>query len=289
MDATALTKICSRCPEEDNVKPLSDFTKNIQYQDGHLPYCKTCQRRKDGREAMQRFRAYQQLLSHKRHMLRLYIARRCLRHSFSTARPHKTTYPAKIRRALRWARTQKEKICVQCLASKKRTEFSNDVLRQDGLSPRCKDCANTNLQAWLAVPGNRERTRVWAAEQRIRNEGNEEWHAYLRNLTAAWGKANPDKRHATEHRYRANKRSGGIIDDVDVEVLYVRDKGICCLCLKHVNKRLKFPHPMSKSVEHIIPVSKPGSEHSYRNTALAHLICNIRKNNRVVTQQMRLF
>ena len=36
-------------------------------------------------------------------------------------------------------------------------------------------------------------------------------------------------------------------------------------------------HPMSATVDHIVPVSDAASEHSYANTQLAHFDCNRRK------------
>jgi hypothetical protein len=289
-DAPVPTKICNRCPEGHNVKPVTEFTQCISYHDGYLPYCKTCQRRKDGREAMQAFRAYHQLLSQRRRLVNLYIRRLCLRHSFST---HKSSKALAQRvqeiRLQRGERDKQEKVCRQCQASKQRKDFSFDITKQDGRAPVCKTCASAYLQDWLAIPGNRAKTLAWAAEQRVRNADDEEWHIYLRGKIAEWGRNNRDKTRLIEHRYRAKKSGANFVEDVEIDILYSRDKGMCSICLKHVDKRLKFPHPMSPSVEHVIPVSKPGSEHSYRNTALAHLVCNQRKNNGTVTQQMRLF
>lgn len=35
-------KQCSRCPEGQNIKPISQFFKNKSYKDGLFPYCKEC-------------------------------------------------------------------------------------------------------------------------------------------------------------------------------------------------------------------------------------------------------
>lgn len=52
-----------------------------------------------------------------------------------------------------------------------------------------------------------------------------------------------------------------------------RDQWICQLCLKQVLPKYKYPHPMSASIDHIIPVSKGGG-HEPINVQLAHFICN---------------
>lgn len=56
---------------------------------------------------------------------------------------------------------------------------------------------------------------------------------------------------------------------------------ICALCGKPVDKKLKYPHPMCATVDHIIPVSKGGHPSSIDNLQLAHFSCNRQKWDRV--------
>lgn len=79
---------------------------------------------------------------------------------------------------------------------------------------------------------------------------------------------------------------GNYVEPVSKIHVARRDKWTCQLCGKKVNSRLKGPHPMSPSIDHVIPVSL-GGEHSHANTQLAHLICNIRKGDRM-TQPVQL-
>ena len=52
----------------------------------------------------------------------------------------------------------------------------------------------------------------------------------------------------------------------------------CGICGLPVDKALRFPHSMSKSLDHVIPLSVPGSPgHVISNCQLAHLSCNTRK------------
>ena len=62
--------------------------------------------------------------------------------------------------------------------------------------------------------------------------------------------------------------------------IYNRDKWICKICKKPVEKDLSFPNPKRASLDHIIPLSRGGT-HESGNVQLAHLSCNTSKGNRV--------
>lgn len=57
---------------------------------------------------------------------------------------------------------------------------------------------------------------------------------------------------------------------------------ICGICGNPVDMTLKSPHPMSKSIDHIIPVSKGGHPSDIENLQLAHRTCNEHKNNKIL-------
>src|SRR5262245_20111594 len=57
-------------------------------------------------------------------------------------------------------------------------------------------------------------------------------------------------------------------EPVNRELVYKRDKWRCGICHKKVNPKLKAPHPMRKSLDHIIPMSR-GGDHTYANVQLA--------------------
>jgi 5-methylcytosine-specific restriction endonuclease McrA len=58
------------------------------------------------------------------------------------------------------------------------------------------------------------------------------------------------------------------------EEIFERDRWVCQICYKKVNKKLAYPHPMSPSIDHIMPISWGGS-HTKDNVQLAHLSCNV--------------
>lgn len=58
-------------------------------------------------------------------------------------------------------------------------------------------------------------------------------------------------------------------------------QSICAICGQPVDKMLKSPHPMSATVDHIIPVSKRGHPSDLSNLQLAHRQCNRAKSDRL--------
>ena len=56
---------------------------------------------------------------------------------------------------------------------------------------------------------------------------------------------------------------------------------VCAICGQLVDKTLKYPHPMSATIDHIIPVSKGGHPSDLENLQLAHFYCNRQKSNKV--------
>ena len=45
----------------------------------------------------------------------------------------------------------------------------------------------------------------------------------------------------------------------DIEI-FERDGWLCGICGQKINKRLKYPNPRSKSIDHIVPLSKGGAD-----------------------------
>jgi len=107
---------------------------------------------------------------------------------------------------------------------------------------------------------------------------------YAANPTAAkertrrWNKENPDKRSDNLQKRRAVVK-GASTTPVSRAEIFKRDGWVCGLCGYPVDKNLCYPHPQSKSLDHIIPLSK-GGDHGVHNVQLAHLVCNLRKSDR---------
>lgn len=106
---------------------------------------------------------------------------------------------------------------------------------------------------------------------------------YHRWRRATVGEPNPvwdERRRANYELRRARKKTNGPVEKfLNVEV-FERDDWLCGLCGEPVDKDLAWPDPMSASLDHITPLSRGGA-HTLDNVQLAHLACNIRKNNKV--------
>ncbi len=63
----------------------------------------------------------------------------------------------------------------------------------------------------------------------------------------------------------------------DLEI-FERDGWKCGICGRKVDQRLKYPHLMSASLDHIVPIAFGGG-HTRANVQLAHFICNSKKSD----------
>lgn len=57
---------------------------------------------------------------------------------------------------------------------------------------------------------------------------------------------------------------------------------VCGICGKPVDKTLKYPHPLSATVDHIIPIVKGGHPSDIENLQLAHWTCNRQKSDKLL-------
>ena len=89
------------------------------------------------------------------------------------------------------------------------------------------------------------------------------------------------------HRRRARMHNAQI-EQIDPLVIAKRDKYKCHICRKRVNMDLDIQDNYSPTMDHLIPISL-GGDHTYANIRLAHRICNSRKGNRAINEQLLLF
>lgn len=78
---------------------------------------------------------------------------------------------------------------------------------------------------------------------------------------------------------RANER-GLESESVDRDVVGERDGWVCGICSVHIDRQLRYPDLASASLDHILPVSL-GGPHTYENSRIAHLACNVKRGNRI--------
>ena len=58
-------------------------------------------------------------------------------------------------------------------------------------------------------------------------------------------------------------------------------QSVCGICGQPVDFSLKYPHPLSPCIDHIIPIAKGGHPSDIDNLQLAHWACNRQKSDKV--------
>ena len=62
---------------------------------------------------------------------------------------------------------------------------------------------------------------------------------------------------------------------------------VCGICGKPVDKSLRYPHPLSPCIDHIIPVAKGGHPSDIDNLQLAHWACNRQKSDKILKRHRK--
>ena len=81
----------------------------------------------------------------------------------------------------------------------------------------------------------------------------------------------PEKEAGLRRLYDQNKK------------IILATQSVCGICGKPVDKSIKYPDPMSPTVDHIIPVSRNGDPIALDNLQLAHRYCNRMKSDKMPT------
>jgi len=94
------------------------------------------------------------------------------------------------------------------------------------------------------------------------------------NKPQAAGRKNtrPDRAAGNRYLFESNRK------------IVLASQSVCAICGRPVDKSLKYPDPMSATVDHIIPVSKNGDPVSLDNLQLAHRCCNRAKSDKILKE-----
>lgn len=158
-----------------------------------------------------------------------------------------------------------------------------------GVAPTvCAHCSATFTSNWQRGKWSRTCSKACAAAQ-VHTDGRGRWPARQGQRHDA--EALRLLRRIKTQRRRARIRDA-YLEDVDVRVLLERDRGKCTLCSTTVTTDVvRLPSgglaPHTATIDHIVPLSR-GGEHSYANTRLACLGCNVRRGNRGGLEQLAL-
>lgn len=89
------------------------------------------------------------------------------------------------------------------------------------------------------------------------------------------GIARPDQNGRHRGQFEKNKK-----------IIYATQE-VCGICGKPVDFSLKYPHPLSPCIDHIIPVAKGGHPSDISNLQLAHWTCNRQKSDKLTPAQQQ--
>lgn len=95
-----------------------------------------------------------------------------------------------------------------------------------------------------------------------------------------WKTLNPERRREIGRLRSARERGAKVGVVIDRQAIFERDGWMCQLCGLPVDPTIPAGDRMSKTLDHIIPVSK-GGVHTPDNLQLAHLCCNASKKDRL--------
>lgn len=192
------------------------------------------------------------------------------------------------------------KVCTKCGESKPLDQYSS-LKGKPNAYPSCKSCVRKYMREYHAAnrEQNRERARQhYKANKEARNAASAAWHEANRESSLernrAYYQANKDRFREWGRRWRAEnaerfrevnaedqrRRRARLreaeIGTVDLDALWT---GYCGLCHLPLDRSLVYPDPLSKSVDHIIPLVRGGA-HEQTNLQWTHLRCNVLKGAR---------
>ena len=188
----------------------------------------------------------------------------------------------------------KRAYCEKCLLEKRRKYdqlyYRTNKVRileyESSWRAKNADKIKSNNQRWYRL--NRlkklDQNRKWYIENRYRRlESCKEWRRNnpekVKEYERNWRSNNPDANRAKVARRRA-LQSNAFVEPITRRVVLERDEWTCGICGGEIPKGLKWPHPLSPHIDHIIPLSEGGKE-EYTNVQAAHASCNMQKGARL--------
>lgn len=191
--------------------------------------------------------------------------------------------------------------CVYCGATREVTYHNIVTGKKVGRCPACVARAReikrgqALIDKALRIRAKNEKRQCQAEEQARRKAERETPHCCpvcgeLTTKPIYCSVACRNKAQNKRHDQRRGDRIKAVLvdNDITVEGLFKRDKGVCWLC----GKRCDFEDYVTRdgafiagdwypSIDHVIPLSK-GGEHSWDNVRLAHRHCNTLKRDIIV-------
>lgn len=279
-------KTCSKCGV---AKPLTEFHRRASSPDGHVGGCKACVR-VYGQARQQRDRDRLNAISavyyaeHRKEISERLRSRRASDPDWADEgrRRARAWYQANreqaIARTSEWRKANPEKFAEyqrRWRASNPEKVRELSRLRMARLRAEDPEAVRERIRTWRQA--NRELVRAakaaWADAnyERHRSASNERNRRYKSR--------NPDKRRDDYQRRRALKAQVSF-GKIDLAELWELQGGACGICGTQLDRELRWPDPLSPSIDHIIPLSK-GGPHSQDNVRWTCLVCNLVKGSKL--------
>jgi len=160
------------------------------------------------------------------------------------------------------------RICPTCSVDKSLAEWTKG---------ECRPCARLRSAAFRIEHPYIEMPRVPAICDRCGDPfaGTKRQSRYCSIECSQADKSRANWKHMNARRARMR---AAFVEAFDRAEVFERDGWICGICTEPVNPDTAWPHPMSASLDHIMPISR-GGKHSRANAQTAHLTCNVRKSD----------
>lgn len=143
-----------------------------------------------------------------------------------------------------------------------------------------RDSAGTSRSAWICLCDCGESGPVYAGS--LTTGVTKSCGCYRREhcatvgsdgaeATARWAaqRAERGTENLTAHQIRTSRMRDAFVEEVDRQLVFERDNGLCQICYTPIGDALW-------EVDHIVSLAR-GGEHSYLNVQLAHRTCNRQK------------
>ena len=89
-------------------------------------------------------------------------------------------------------------------------------------------------------------------------------------------------------RYRPDRDGSAKSQYIKNRKRVILPTDVCAICGHPLDKTLKFPHPMSVTADHIVPISLGGSPTDPDNLQAVHLICNQLKGSKLTIEKNKV-
>lgn len=166
------------------------------------------------------------------------------------------------------------RLCARCHVMQPRTEFRAYRHNRDGLASYCRTCQLAATQKWRAEHYDEIMARRRELNPYIPREPS---YPFICGVCGETGiSKNGPRKFCSPLCYSKARDGQRPLRKHHRQKILNRDGWRCYLCGKDIDRTRAYPHPLSGTVDHVLPVSAKGSDHP-DNLRAAHWRCNRRK------------